>query len=577
MLAPTLAIEGTTEKLFLQSLRENAIRLPISDRWAIKQYNALVERCSRELGLDRESIEFLVHDAKVLRAQRAVRRAKDRWNTRLAKLGPGFSGRPRVVVLIPDGQAMRSFLLADVCRKICAWADVFVLSPLDISSQVAGLGPQAVFLPVANIRRTRFDTLVGYLGYRQTESPTNKRFVERLDENLQKALAGNDTLESSLRVWQIAKGLLSQEDYIKAYCWSLRFFSHLYALKDMARLLGRLQPDLVFNTSFVPWSARLWTRAAALNGTPVISNVISWDNMSTKTLLDEFAQTYLIWSDEMDEDFSTSLPFLRKTSRVIVGSPQFEPIVQGRGLVPRAEFLQRHGLDPGKKLILYTTGSKTLFPREAECLDTVLTHWRDNLRERANIMVRMHPKDREGRYESVREKFPEVPFTLAGHNLASDDDWVPTEEDIALLVNQLHHCDVVVNVASTMTIEGFAIDKPAINIGFSLGLSVSARYPMEDYYKSRHNCDVVDSGAARLVSDYEQLFAAIDAVLDRNDYDVATQRGVLTKKCKYFTDSSDRINGFLQKFVAEKVISVPLPLRRLRWVASRLMARLRAA
>jgi hypothetical protein len=298
--------------------------------------------------------------------------------------------------------------------------------------------------------------------------------------------------------------------------------------------------------------------------------------MSTKTLLDEFAATYLIWSDEMDEDFSTSLPFLRNKSRVIVGSPQFEPIVQGRGLVPRADFLRRHGLDPDKKLILYTTGSKTLFPREAECLDTVLGHWRDHLRARANIMVRMHPKDREGRYESVREKFPEVPFTLAGHNLASDDDWVPTQDDIALLVNQLHHCDVVVNVASTMTLEGFVIDKPAINIGFSLGLSFSARYPMEDYYKSRHYCDVVDSGAARLVSDYDQLFAAIDAVLDRNDYDVATQRQILAKKCKYTADSSDRISDFLQRFIAESVVSAPLTLRRLRWVASRLMAGLRA-
>jgi hypothetical protein len=322
------------------------------------------------------------------------------------------------------------------------------------------------------------------------------------------------------------------------------------------------------NTSLISWPSRLWTRAAALEGIPVVSNVISWDNMSTKTLLDEFVDTLLIWSDEMDEDVATSLPFVRDTPRIIVGTPQFEPIIQQRGLVPRADFFRRYGLDPDKKLILYTTGSKTLFPREADCLDTLLGHWRAHLADRANIMIRMHPKDRRGRYEPVVAKFPEVPFTLAGENLAFGDDWLPSEEDIALLVNQLNHADVVVNVASTMTLEGFAIDKPAINIGFSLGLSINARYPMEDYYKSRHYCDVVDTGAARLVNDYAELFAAIDDVLDRDAFDVEKQRRVLRMKCSYCSDSSDRIDLFLKNYAGARVKS--LPLRLVRWYATRI-------
>jgi hypothetical protein len=288
----------------------------------------------------------------------------------------------------------------------------------------------------------------------------------------------------------------------------------------------------------------------------------------------------------MDADFTTSVPFVRDKPRVIVGTPQFEPIIQRRGLVSRADFFGRYGLDPDKKLILYTTGSKTLFPREADCLDTVLGYWREHLADRANMMVRMHPKDRRGRYEVVMGKFPEVPFTLAGENLAFGDDWLPTEEDIALLVNQLNHCDVVVNVASTMTLEGFAIDKPAINIGFSLGLSVSARYPMDDYYKSRHYRDVVNTGAARLVNDYAELFSAIDDILDRKAFDIEKQRRVLRMKCSYSTDSLDRIDAFLKCYAAARVKSLPLRLIRwyaprmlrwMRWRVSRIKRRLRVA
>jgi hypothetical protein len=311
-------------------------------------------------------------------------------------------------------------------------------------------------------------------------------------------------------------------------------------------LLSALDPDLVFNASVVSWPSRLWTRAAALNGVPVIANVISWDNMSTKTLLDEFVDTFLVWSEEMDEDFETSIPTVRGKQRVIVGSPQFEPILEGKGLVPRETFFARYGLKPEKKLILYTTGSKTLFPAEPECLERLLAHCRENLSERANIMVRMHPKDRQGRYESVIAKFPEVPFTFAGQTIEGVDEWVPSQEDIALLVNQLHHCEVIVNVASTMTLEGFVLDKPAINIGFTLGSSVSARYPMEDYYKSRHYRDVVESGAARLVMDYTELFNAIDDVLDLGAFDVQKQRSILRRKCTYVEDASHRIHAFIK-------------------------------
>jgi hypothetical protein len=508
----------------------------------------------------------LLFDFDVSDIYSAVAKVKDDWNERLSQLPLGFSGRPRLVLLLPDGQTIRTFLRTKACRRLAKWSDLFVLSPFDIADDVRRIGPNTNFFQIPLIHRIRFDTMLGYLGYLQTRSPTSRRFAQRLEENLQKALTTGARLDNSLRVWQIAAALQSNNRYLDTYCWSMRLFAGIFSLTEIVGMLRRLQPDLVVNSSAVNWSSRLWTRAAALAGIPIVSNVISWDNMSTKTLLDEFVDTFLIWSDEMEEDFTTSVPYVRDKPRVIVGTPQFEPIIQQRGLMSRADFFRQYGLDPDKKLILYTTGSKTLFPREAECLDAVLGHWREHLTDRANIMVRMHPKDRRGRYEAVMAKFPEVPFTLAGTNLAQGDDWVPSENDIALLVNQLNHCDVVVNVASTMTLEGFAIDKPSINIGFSLGGSISARYPMDDYYKSRHYCDIVDSGAARLVNDYAELFAAIDDILDRSAFDVEKQRRVLRMKCSYSKGSSNRIDAFLKSHAAKRI--KPLPVRLFRWYMS---------
>ena len=539
-------VETQVERKFLEDLRQICAS-PGKTRGVHQSRKRMVARYAKRLGIPKDDVAFLMNvdpDQTATELQRigAV------W-TQATAGGVSDSERPRVVILLSYGQDIRSFFLTDVCRKIATWAQLYVLSPHDLAKEIGALGNDAHFLPIPSIRRARFDYMVGYLGFRHTTSPTTKQFTVRLDENLNRTLAQGLAPTRNLRAWHIGKKLESLHEYSKIYRWGLRYFATVQHLDKAAELLAQLRPDVVFNTSTIAWPSRLWTRAAALNGTPVISNVISWDNISTKTLLDEFVDTFLVWSEEMDEDFSANLPWLRAKRRVIVGSPQFEPIVEGRGLKSRDVFFSRYGLDPHKKLILYTTGSKTLFPREEECLDAVLTHWRDNLRERANIMVRMHPKDRQGHYEGVMKKFAEVPFTLAGDNLGSDEEWVPCKEDIALLVNQLHHCDVIVNVASTMTLEGFVVDKPAINIGFTLGESISMRYPMDDYYISKHYRDVVETGAARLVNNYSELFEALAEALEGTGYNVDKQRAILFKKCKYTTDSSDRINDFLRAFL----------------------------
>ena len=544
-------VESQAERLFLEELRKTSAHAGKSCH-VPRSRKELIDQYATELGIPKKDVAFLMNvDPDQTAAE--LQRIAGIW-TRTIAGSSADDQRPRVVMLLSFGQEIRSFLLTDVCRKIASWAQLYVLSPYDLATEVAAFGPNALFLPIPSINRARFDYMIGYLGYRHTDSPTAKQFAFRLDENLSRSLEQGLNPNRTVRTWQIGQQLQSLQDYIDIYRWGLRYFATAQHLDKAAELLAQLRPDVVFNASTIAWPSRLWTRAAALNGTPIISNVISWDNISTKTLLDEFVDTFLVWSEEMNDDFAANLPWLREKRRVIVGSPQFEPIVEGRWRQSRDEFSSRYGLDHTKKLVLYTTGSKTLFPREPECLDAVLTHWRENLSDRTNIMVRMHPKDRQGRYDAVMTRFPEVPFTLAGGNLTSDDEWIPCEADIALLVNQLHHCDVIINVASTMTLEGFVTDKPAINIGFTLGgESISARYPMDDYYISKHYRDVVESGAARLVLNYSELFRALADMLGGTGYEIDKQRAILSKKCKYIGDSSDRIDEVLRSFLHSRL------------------------
>jgi hypothetical protein len=335
MLARDTIPGDVVEKQFLASLRESAADLPSSEDAAKRSLDELAERCARDLGLDAHSLQFLLAKGAMHRHYEPFLQMKNEWRQRLRRLPRRARGRPRIVAVLCEGQAVRSFLYTGVLKKMADWADLCVLSSFDIEADIAVLGPNVRYFPVPAIRRSRFDVMVMYLGYLHTDSHTNKRMVERLNESLKTAIADGCEIGGSVRVWQIASELPSVTDYVKAYCWSLRFFAQAYSLNECASLLNELEPDMLFNSSTVGWSSRLWTRAAALAGIPVVANVISWDNMSTKTLVDEFADTFLIWGEEMDEDFATSLPFLRPKPRMIVGSPQFEPIIKRQGLVSR--------------------------------------------------------------------------------------------------------------------------------------------------------------------------------------------------------------------------------------------------
>ncbi|WJW76711.1 hypothetical protein QVG61_06395 [Thiohalobacter sp. IOR34] len=460
--------------------------------------------------------------------------------------------RPRIGMLVPDGQSARTFLLSDVYRKLNKWAEVIVLSPFDELWTLDGNLPPEKLYRIPSPKRQPLETLLRYSGYRVSNSPTHKIYQNNLDESYARALQ-QGKLDKNLQIWNLSERFSTIESYQSLYAFVMYIYGATTPLGQARKELSRLKLSLLLNTNCISWISKIWTRAAAIESLPVVSNVVSWDNVSTKWLIDEFAAQYLVWSQEMDQDFDMSLPHFRNKQRRIVGSPQFEAITQKRGLVPKEEFFRHFGLDVNKPLILYTTGSKTTFPAEPQFLNDFLAHWKEHYSDRFQCMVRMHPKDRSERYDELRSKYNNVAFTYAGKSLQNDNQWVPSPNDIDLLVNQLHHSDVIVNVASTMTLEGFAAGKPSVNIGFDLGLINSLHYPLRDYYKSRHYRDLVDMDAVYLANNYEEFYAMLEKALAHPDEKRHNQKHVLKMKCDDVTASSDRINASIADFVAHRL------------------------
>jgi len=458
------------------------------------------------------------------------------------------SQKPLIVLIIPDGQAVRTFIFTDFWNYLTSWASVVILGPEDIIELCSIIKlSEEMILPMPDIKRLPIDTLLRFTHYRNSNSKTHKIFTENIEKRLK--AKDLDVSEKIKKIWELSALFSSTEKYIQIYELVMLFYGALYPLAQINEVMSKLNPDLVLNTNAISHNARIWTNACAISDILTVAFVLSWDNLSSKWHIDEFADLYLIWSEEMNEDFKNTFPIFSSKNLTITGSPQFEPIIRKSFGISKNEFFKKYGLREGIPLVLYTTGSKTTFPAEPDFLHDMLQIWRKTYYNRMQFMIRMHPKDRISRYESVISKYPDVPFTLAGKNLINNKKWLPTLDDIELLVDQLNHCDVIVNVASTMTIEGFAIDKPSVNIGFDLGKVESIHYPLKDYYNSKHYSDVIISGAAKLAMNYEELFTYILYYLENPSSGREARKQIFLKKCNYPFDSSTRINNTLQNFI----------------------------
>ena len=80
------------------------------------------------------------------------------------------------------------------------------------------------------------------------------------------------------------------------------------------------------------------------------------------------------------------------------------------------------------------------------------------------LVVRVYPKDTTNRFNYLKKTrddivFPSIPW--------EKNYQTPLAEDAVLLLNMIKHCDVGINIASTLSIELFFHDKPVINIGYN--------------------------------------------------------------------------------------------------------------
>ncbi|MBV9580877.1 MAG: hypothetical protein JO057_20035, partial [Chloroflexi bacterium] len=243
------------------------------------------------------------------------------------------------------------------------------------------------------------------------------------------------------------------------------------------RLFDEFRPSLVVSGDPLrPGDANL-IAAARRRGIPGLGSVRSWDNVQKHLRTRPDAVT--VWN-ALNTREAVEIDRFRAGQVSQVGAPQLDVYFQQSGPAateaPRthplsngraeAQTVTDLGLDPHKKTVLLATSSFTYDSDQTYLVDMLIDAIRSGeIRHPVQIVLRLHPDDRVGRYLKYRHA-PEVILDIPERYLVTLG-WTMTTSDLQRMAALVRAADVMVNFATTVTVEAAIVDTPTLLVAFS--------------------------------------------------------------------------------------------------------------
>jgi hypothetical protein len=311
---------------------------------------------------------------------------------------------------------------------------------------------------------------------------------------------------------------------------------------EMERLFDQYRPVLVIaaNPGLV-FSEVPLLRTAKRRGVRSMAIDPSWDNFTNKLIPVRQVDRLVVWNEIMKAQ-AVSLHGYDPAAISVAGAPQFDPHFRAR--TPRAEFFARIGADPNRKLIALTTTPRSLYSHHDHVLRELVKAMESGRIANAQVLVRLHPRDEVDAYK----EFAHTPHVIIEKPFR---DTVKVADGLAIdvmpenqkhLGDTLYHADVVVNVASTITIEACIFDTPVVNINFDGPGESPYVKSARRYYSFTHYVNITSRNSVRVATSPEALVADVAAYLADPSLDAAGRKQVVLDQCQ-FTDgrSAERV------------------------------------
>lgn len=317
----------------------------------------------------------------------------------------------------------------------------------------------------------------------------------------------------------------------------IQLLDRLVALdQNVCALLEKYNPSLVIAPDNAFPVDRIFLRAAQHKNIYTLGMVRSWDNLTSKGILQVLPDRMIVYTTIMKKE-AMRLAGMRSEDIVVTGPPQFDAHFRDPA-ISRDEFLRELGIPSDRKVILCAPFFND-YMKSPALLINGLTAAIDSgkLPRTVHILVRY----RAGNAEIAEGLLnPSAHLTIthpssrhfSAKNIQSPtDDFEYSKEDVALLMNSLQYSDVVINTVSTLTIDAAAVDKPVISVRFDADPECPAEYSATVLPKGHDHYELLEQcGGVAITRNFDELVDALKKYLENPALDREGRRRIVKEQ-----------------------------------------------
>lgn len=372
----------------------------------------------------------------------------------------------------------------------------------------------------------------------------------------------------SLRIWQRTRYWAKRRYALYASAAVCRFLGRFRVWREWLRLLNRtvvpvpafypklldtVRPDGIFATNMMSRDDVALLRLAKERGIPSVGMIKSWDNPTTKSFIRDIPDAVVVHTELLREEVVHLFDVPRERV-VVAGLPQYDHWTDRSLLLSREAFFAKIGADTSKRLLVYAAAGDWMNQADADIVRFLSGAIDRGGFGAAQLLVRLHPK-----YASTAEQLSALPHVIVERpgTLVTQElvDWEYEDADTLHLMNTLAWSDVVMNTASTFTIDAAIFNKPIILIGYDGTRTLPYDASVIRYYDREHMRQIMESGGARLVRRDEELAATIAEYLAHPEHDTAGRANIVSAQCY-------RLDSMSGKRVAEALLNTVRQVKR---------------
>jgi hypothetical protein len=418
-----------------------------------------------------------------------------------------------VLFSIPYGLGFRNIVCADILNTVVERGSraTVLLPPLPDRDRAALAAELPPGVGVERLEAVRPSLPFTYLKALKQIHYSRRTALDTFQIKYQRRRQQAPVFHYAMSAAEGAGRVLMPESLVDALLgsWSQPFESHY------RRMLTRLRATTVAVTKpgYHPEELPL-TKAASALGIPTIAIDTTWDNMASKRPPYVKPDRLTVWNQWMEHEATEYYRFKPDAVSVTSGT-QFDVLFRKDVLPDRAATLSGLGLDPERRLIVFSLNAPMYAPDNPGyirlLLDGIASGGIEGL---PNLVVRMHPFDRDSDYRQAIAGRPRVVLQrgFALGTAGGAFECLPTHEDVHRYGALMVHADLLLNQASTTSLDAMATGTPVVNIAFDLtpthpDISIARVYGFTHYKR------IVDSAAVRLAHNPEELFALMNTFL----------------------------------------------------------------